>query len=215
MTVADTILEKVNALPKVRQQEVLDFAEFLGQKEKPQSPRRSMQGILADMNINFTESDLRDARNEMWHGYTKDTENEKQELNDVIIDTNIVIWYFSQPKLSSASAQAALDAATSDGSIFVTTITIVELTYLIDKKKIPADVLVALRNALDNSTSAIRVIDLNREISDKIEQIPRAIVTDMPDRIIAATALNLQLPLLTSDSALRKLKNIETVWQME
>lgn len=85
-------------------------------------------------------------------------------MNDVIIDTNIVIWYFSQPKLSSASAQAALDAATSDGSIFVTPITIVELTYLIDKKKIPADVLVALRNALDDSASAIRVVDLNREI---------------------------------------------------
>ena len=77
MTVADTLIEKVNALPKVRQQEVLDFAEFLSEKEKPKSPRRSMQGILAGMNINFKESDLRDARNQMWRGYTKDTENKK------------------------------------------------------------------------------------------------------------------------------------------
>lgn len=77
MTVADTLIEKVNALPKVRQREVLDFAEFLGEKEKPKMPRRSMQGILAGMNINFTEEDLREARNEMWRGYTKDTEDEK------------------------------------------------------------------------------------------------------------------------------------------
>lgn len=133
-------------------------------------------------------------------------------MNDVIIDTNVVVWYFSQPRLSSVLAQAALDAATSDGSIFVTTITIVELTYLIDKKKIPADVLAALRSALDDSASALRLVDLNREISDAIEQIPRAIVPDMPDRIIAATALNLELPLLTSDSAIRNLKNIKTIW---
>ncbi len=119
---------------------------------------------------------------------------------------------FQPAQTSSALAQAALDAAASDGSIFVATITIVELTYLIDKKKIPADVLVALRSALDDSASAIRVVDLSRDISDAIEQIPRAMVPDMPDRIIAATALNLGLPLLTSDSAVRKLKNIETIW---
>lgn len=77
MTVADAVVEKLKTLPKGRQQEVLDFAEFLGEKEKPKMPRRSMQGILADLNIKFTEADLREARNEMWRGYTKDTENEK------------------------------------------------------------------------------------------------------------------------------------------
>lgn len=77
MTVADAVLEKLKRLPKIRQQEVLDFAEFLGEKEKTISPRRSMQGILADLKIEFTEVDLREARNEMWRGYTKDTEHEK------------------------------------------------------------------------------------------------------------------------------------------
>lgn len=77
MTVTDILIEKVNSLPKGRQQEVLDFVEFLGEKERPKTTRRSMQGILADLNIKFTESDLHEARNEMWRGYTKDTENEK------------------------------------------------------------------------------------------------------------------------------------------
>lgn len=133
-------------------------------------------------------------------------------MNDVIIDTNIVIWYFSHPTLPSASAQEAIDAALSIGSIFVVTISIVELTYLIDKNKIPADVLIALRNALDEPASAIRLIDLNREISDAVAHIPRVVVPDMPDRIIAATALHLGLPLITSDADLRKLKSITTIW---
>jgi hypothetical protein len=29
------------------------------------------------MNINITDEDIREAQNEMWRGYTKDTENEK------------------------------------------------------------------------------------------------------------------------------------------
>ncbi len=77
MTVTEALLEKVNALPKVRQQEVLDFAEFLTEKEKPKAPRRSLKGALSHLNIKFTEADMRQARNEMWRGYTKDTEDEK------------------------------------------------------------------------------------------------------------------------------------------
>ena len=76
MTVADAVVEKLRALPKVRQQEVLDFAEFLTEKEKPKTARRSLRGILAGQNINFTEKDLRDARDEMWRGYTKNTEHD-------------------------------------------------------------------------------------------------------------------------------------------
>ncbi len=77
MTVTDILIEKVSSLPKSRQQEVLDFVEFLGEKEKSKTVRHSMQGILADLDIKFTDSDLREARNEMWRGYTKDSENGK------------------------------------------------------------------------------------------------------------------------------------------
>ena len=77
MTVTETLIKTVNALPKPRQQEVLDFAEFLGEKEKPKAARRSMQGILAGKNITFSPADLRKERNEMWLGYTKDTDGEK------------------------------------------------------------------------------------------------------------------------------------------
>ncbi len=76
MTVEDAVVEKLKALPKARQQEVLDFAEFLTEKEKPQAPRRSLQGSLSHLNINFTDADLREVRNEMWRGYTKDTDDE-------------------------------------------------------------------------------------------------------------------------------------------
>lgn len=76
MTVTEAVIEKIKALPKDGQQKVLDFVESLETANGPRKPRRSLQGIWADLNINLTEEDLREARNEMWRRYTKDTEDQ-------------------------------------------------------------------------------------------------------------------------------------------
>ena len=76
MTVKEAVLEKLETMPTFRQQEVLDFAEFLEAKQLVRKPRRSLKGSLAHLNIKWTEEDMRAARNEMWRGYTKDTEDE-------------------------------------------------------------------------------------------------------------------------------------------
>ena len=39
-----------------------------------------------------------------------------------------------------------------------------------------------------------------------------AIVPDMPDRIVAASALALGLPLVTKDLNIRRLANLKTIW---
>jgi predicted nucleic acid-binding protein len=40
----------------------------------------------------------------------------------------------------------------------------------------------------------------------------REFVTDMPDRIIAATALSLRLPLLSHDRAIAAVEGLEVIW---
>lgn len=77
MTSEEVLLETFKGLPANRQKELLDYAKNLEQKEAVKKPRVSLKGIWADMNVNITEEDIRDARNEMWRGYTKDTENEE------------------------------------------------------------------------------------------------------------------------------------------
>ena len=76
MSVTELVVEKLKKLPFTRQQEVLDFAEFLIEKEAPKTKPRSLRGIWAELDLNLTETDLREARNEMWRGYTKDTEDQ-------------------------------------------------------------------------------------------------------------------------------------------
>lgn len=72
MTVEETVLENVRRLSAERKQEVLDFAEFLLQKDSPKKPRRSLKGALAHLNIQVTDEDIRESRCEMWRGYMKE-----------------------------------------------------------------------------------------------------------------------------------------------
>jgi PIN domain nuclease of toxin-antitoxin system len=53
---------------------------------------------------------------------------------------------------------------------------------------------------------------LNLAVTEGLRQIPRAVVPDMPDRIIAATALVMDLPLLSTDAKISSLEEIEVVW---
>jgi Protein of unknown function (DUF2281) len=66
------ILENFRLLPPEKQQEVLDFTEFLRQKTVAKRPRRSVKGLCADLNIHITEEDMAEARREMWGNFPKE-----------------------------------------------------------------------------------------------------------------------------------------------
>jgi PIN domain nuclease of toxin-antitoxin system len=133
-------------------------------------------------------------------------------MRDIVIDTNVVIWYFGDYSRLSPDAEKTIDDVVESGTVFVSSITIVELTYLLEKNRIPVEVMDKLREALDDESTSFRLAELNRLVAEDIQRIDRSIVGDMPDRIIAATALHLDLPLLTSDGNIHKLTNVETIW---
>ena len=133
-------------------------------------------------------------------------------MDDVVIDTHIAIWYFGDLTQLSKPAENAIDKAEAAGIIYVSAITIVELIYLTEKSKIPSDVLDLLGDVLDDSTTAFQLAEITREIADEVENIPRLTVPDIPDRIIAATTLHLNLPLVTKDRKIHALQNLNTIW---
>jgi predicted nucleic acid-binding protein len=48
-------------------------------------------------------------------------------------------------------------------------------------------------------------------VADALQNIPRDVVPDMPDGIIAATALQFGLPLITRDRRIQS-AGIQTIW---
>jgi len=53
--------------------------------------------------------------------------------------------------------------------------------------------------------------EVDAEVALAVQQVPRTQVPDMPDRIIAATALHLGVPLISRDRRI-SLSAVATVW---
>jgi PIN domain nuclease of toxin-antitoxin system len=95
--------------------------------------------------------------------------------------------------------------------IFVPTICLVEVIYLVEKDRLPASALELIYSHVDEPDSGIELVPLDRGVVEALSAIPREQVPDMPDRIIAATALHLGLPLVSRDPDIRS-SGIELVW---
>jgi hypothetical protein len=73
MGLDESFLEKLHQLPPDKQREVLDFVEFLQKKSAAQVvPRRSVEGLWADLGYHITEEDIADARAEMWRNFPRE-----------------------------------------------------------------------------------------------------------------------------------------------
>ena len=132
---------------------------------------------------------------------------------DVLADTHTILWFVNDPSKLSAAADTALSQADLAGEkIYLSAITLVEVTYLAEKGKVSAADKAELLKVLLDPNEPVVVLSVSQEIALQMEQISRATVPNMQDRIIAATALVHNLPLVTCDTQLRSLSNIRTIW---
>ena len=133
-------------------------------------------------------------------------------MSACVSDTHATIWYLLDRPLLSPAASAALDAAEqAEAPIYIPSITLVEITYLVERGRLPLNAWDILADALDDSRRVLTLAPLDLAVARALQSIPRDEVPDMPDRIIAATAVALGLPLVTRDSRIR-LTSIQTVW---
>ncbi|MEO8126658.1 MAG: type II toxin-antitoxin system VapC family toxin [Bryobacteraceae bacterium] len=133
-------------------------------------------------------------------------------MSGVVADTHAVLWYLAADPRLSLRAKEAMEKVTGEGSpILIPTICLVEAIYLVEKNRVQASAFSRLVAALREPGSAFEPIPLSAEIAFALREIPRASVPDLPDRVIAATALALQLPLVTRDGKIRA-SGVETIW---
>ena len=98
-----------------------------------------------------------------------------------------------------------------DFPFFVSAITLVEMYYLVEKGKLKAEFLEVVFQTLKRANSGFQAIPFTLEMAERLDQIPRSVIPDMPDRMIAATSIYLNLPLVTADHRIRSAE-VETIW---
>ena len=130
----------------------------------------------------------------------------------VIADTHAIIWYLlDSPRLSTSALAQFETCRTERTTVGVASISIVEIVYLADKGRIPAETIPLLEENLEQQRALLEIVPLTQSIALTVRQVPREQVPDLPDRVIAATALHLDVPLISRDRKIR-LSNVTTIW---
>jgi PIN domain nuclease of toxin-antitoxin system len=129
-------------------------------------------------------------------------------MKAVVADTHAAHWFFENDRRLSAAAAAALDGAQR---ILLPSICLIEITYLVEKGRLHAATLPRLLAELDHPATTLELAPLDLGVVLALQDISRAAVPDLPDRVIAATAWHHCVPLVTRDGKIRA-SGIETIW---
>lgn len=72
MSLEEQVVEGLKTLPVEKQQEVLDFVQFLASKTQAKRPLRNPLGMCADLPGKVTAEDIDEARREMWGNFPRE-----------------------------------------------------------------------------------------------------------------------------------------------
>jgi len=129
-----------------------------------------------------------------------------------VADTHAIIWYaFADQRLSVKGRQTIQEAFANGDEIALATISLVEMTYLIEKGRIAAHTIQEIMRFVHDPAFGLRLIHLDENVAESLATVSRDQVPDMPDRIIAATAVRLGVPVISRDGKIT-LSQVPTIW---
>jgi PIN domain nuclease of toxin-antitoxin system len=129
-----------------------------------------------------------------------------------VADTHAVIWYiFADPRLSATARTTIEQIAIEGNQIGFSSITLAEIVYLSERGRINADTLDRLLAAVDSEDALLVEIPFERNIALTLRQVDRSQIPDLPDRIIAASALYLNVSVISRDRRIQ-LSSVDTIW---
>jgi len=130
----------------------------------------------------------------------------------IVLDTHIIVWDALQPEKISKKARKMMDRANDSNEIIIADISLWEIAMLMKKNRLKVDATYPEFIHLIRSANHYTIQAITPEIADISVSISSEVNLDPADRLISATALYRNIPLITADANLINAKSIETVW---
>ena len=129
-----------------------------------------------------------------------------------VLDTHAAVWYFHRVKGLSLTALNTIQRSLDAGKpIYISCISLIETIYLVERGRLPLEALRRFEAGVTDRMSGFIVQPVDENIAEAFQRISSSALPDMPDRILAATALYLDIPLITRDQRLQA-SGIKTIW---
>ena len=134
-------------------------------------------------------------------------------MSRYVTETHALHWHLTNDsKLSLAARQVFLEADAGLHQVLVPGVVLIEMVYLVEKGRLNGDLVDQVFGLLDTVEGSYAVAPLNLETARALHNIPRSAIPDMPDRIIAATAHQLGLPVIARDAKIHSAGVVSILW---
>ncbi len=128
----------------------------------------------------------------------------------ILLDTCVVIWDALEPGKLSPKAKKALKYSASE--LMICDISIWEIAMLIKKKRLTVDESASGFINLLLQSNNFHIQPITSEIAELSVDFGSEINNDPADRLISATSILKNIPIITADQNLRNATVLETIW---
>lgn len=129
----------------------------------------------------------------------------------ILLDTHVVIWLAQDYQRISATARSKIEEARQkDRGLGISDITLLEIARLGSHRQI--NLIPDAETVLAEVERRFVVLPITANIALQAFALPASYPKDPADRIIGATALVEDIPLLTADREIRKSRAVPTIW---
>ena len=128
----------------------------------------------------------------------------------ILLDTCAVIWDALDPARLSQPARAAIERNADE--LVICDISLWEIAMLIAKGRLLVDTTAAGFLDLVLRARGLRVLAITPEIAQLSATLDASLGGDPADRLIAATSVTLNTPVVTADTRLLRAGVLRTIW---
>lgn len=128
----------------------------------------------------------------------------------ILLDTHVLLWMSLDPDRLSKAAIGAIQEARSKGGMYISDITLWEIALLAQRGRI--QITGTIDAFIHEISLPLSVKRITPAIASTAVQFPDEYPKDPADRLIGATSLVEQLPLVTADEKLRCSPMLQTIW---
>jgi PIN domain nuclease of toxin-antitoxin system len=129
----------------------------------------------------------------------------------ILLDTHVVVWLASgDPRLSRPAQAAIYEARKAVRGLAISDFTLFELSSLFRKKQFT--LITSPETFLAEVERRFMVMPITANVALQAFALPASYPKDPADRIIGATALIEDIPLITADTQIRKSRAVPTIW---